>query len=221
MYGFDGMFLRTVKDLTIRPGKVAGDFINGNRVKYFGPVGYFFFMVSIYLLIASILGVDLYAFTEASNAFNSPEANERDLQHSIVVLMNDNMRLISLAVVISMIFFTWLFFRKSGYNFIETTVLIFLVQGHAVWLSIFSVVSYKVFDYAWDGFLILFVSNVYILFGFIDLYSFLPRLRVVVKGLLVLMCSYAVFFALVVVGILLYLSFHPEIVEKIKSSRTL
>ena len=39
IYGFDGMFPRTLRDLTIRPGHVAETYINGNRVKYVAPVG--------------------------------------------------------------------------------------------------------------------------------------------------------------------------------------
>lgn len=214
IYGFDNMFLRTVKDLTKKPGKVAKDFINGNRVKYFGPVGYFFFLLSVYLLMASLLSVDLFEFTEASSAFRDPNVRADHFQHDMVVWMNDNMRLLSLVVLLSMVFFTWIFFRRSGYNFVETTVLIFFVQGHVIWLSIFSLIIYKFFGYALDAFFILFIGAIYILFGFIDLYSYLPRAKVAFKGFLVLFCSYAVFFVLLVAGIVLYIWTHPEVVRK-------
>src|SRR6187397_2984313 len=59
VYGFDGMFPRTLKDLTLRPGAVTRSYISGNRVLYYGPVGYFFIMITVYLLLASLIDVDL------------------------------------------------------------------------------------------------------------------------------------------------------------------
>jgi hypothetical protein len=40
--GFDGMFPRTIKDLTLRPGKASKNYVYGNRMMYYGPVGSFF-----------------------------------------------------------------------------------------------------------------------------------------------------------------------------------
>src|SRR5688572_4844803 len=61
IYGFDSQFPRTLRDLTIRPGVAAKRFIEGNRAMYYGPVGYYFLMITVMFLVASILGID---FTE-------------------------------------------------------------------------------------------------------------------------------------------------------------
>jgi len=51
IYGLDGMFPRTLRDVTLRPGQASRTFIQGNRVKYYGPVGYFFLMITVLLLL--------------------------------------------------------------------------------------------------------------------------------------------------------------------------
>jgi Protein of unknown function (DUF3667) len=55
IYGFDGMFPNTLRDLTVRPGKASQLVIDGNRVKYYGPVGYFFLMITLLCLVGSLL----------------------------------------------------------------------------------------------------------------------------------------------------------------------
>lgn len=62
VYGFDGMFPNTLRDLTLRPGVAARIFISGNRVKYYGPVGYFFLMITVFLLLLDLLNIELADF---------------------------------------------------------------------------------------------------------------------------------------------------------------
>jgi hypothetical protein len=66
VYGFDGMFPRTLRDLTIRPGEVSRKYIKGNRVAYYGPVGYFFLMVTLMYIVASVLNIDLVEFMKSA-----------------------------------------------------------------------------------------------------------------------------------------------------------
>lgn len=59
IYRFDGMFPRTLRPLTIRPGEVARSYINGIRVKYVGPVGYYFLTLTFFLLVVPLLDIEL------------------------------------------------------------------------------------------------------------------------------------------------------------------
>ena len=65
VYGSDGMFPNTLRDLTIRPGKASQLFINGNRTRYYGPVGYFFLMITLLYLVGSLLDVPITEFMKS------------------------------------------------------------------------------------------------------------------------------------------------------------
>src|SRR5882762_8751747 len=65
IYGLDGMFPRTFRDLTLRPGYASKEFIRGNRAKYYGPVGYFFLMITLFLLLLSMIGLDFVDYMKS------------------------------------------------------------------------------------------------------------------------------------------------------------
>lgn len=89
VYGFDGMFPRTLRDLTIRPGKAARDYINGNRVKYYGPVGYFFLMITLFLVLAGMLDIDVRVFLSQNQGMiveqPPPGSNQEQFNRIILV----------------------------------------------------------------------------------------------------------------------------------------
>jgi hypothetical protein len=220
VYGFDGMFPRTLKDLTVRPGAVAHSYINGNRVSYYGPVGYFFIMITVYLLLASLLGVDLSEFTMATSKLEGMQQGkgQMDMNASINHWVVDNMRLLSFIFALWLVLFTWLFFRKSGYNIIESSVLIFFISGHNMWLNIVAMILYKVSGYAIHSFLILFFTFAYTLFGLVDLYRYQSKIKILLKGILLLVVSY-ISLMLVVGGVaIVYFLMNPDLLEKIRPS---
>jgi hypothetical protein len=88
IYGFDGMFLRSVRDLTVIPGEVASQFIQGNRVRYMGPVGYFFLVLTLSLLTMQLFEVDLYALSTTNSALLTDETEQQKIfQQKIMALI--------------------------------------------------------------------------------------------------------------------------------------
>jgi hypothetical protein len=71
------MFPRILQDLT--PGAVALSYIKGNRVRYVGPVGYFFLVLTMFLLVMELLNVDFYTLSKAS-AFNFDSEKQQTFQ---------------------------------------------------------------------------------------------------------------------------------------------
>ena len=67
IYGFDGMFPPTLRDITIRPCVASRKYIEGNRVAYYGPVGYFFLMVTLIYIVASLFNIDLVEFMKSAS----------------------------------------------------------------------------------------------------------------------------------------------------------
>lgn len=219
IYGFDGMFPRTLKDLTVRPGQVAREYIAGNRVKYYGPVGYFFLMLTLYLLLASMLDIDLMEFTMKSTPQASEQgAGQREFGLLINQWVNDNLRLVSFITASFTVFFTWLFFRKSGYNLIQSSVLIFFVNGHIMWLSLVSMVVYKISGHAFSAGVLFLCSTAFLVFAFTNLYNHQKKWKIAVKGLLLYLISNATMILIVTVY-LGYLAFSDKSFrEKIKPS---
>jgi hypothetical protein len=219
-YGFDGMFPRTLKDLTVRPGQVAREYINGNRVKYYGPVGYFFLMLTVYLLLASLLEIDLVTFMMQTNPSNveAKGGGVQDMVREINQWTIDNMRSVSFFITLFTVFFTWLLFKKSKYNFIETGALVFFVAGHAMWVSITLMIIYKISGFALDSFYLLLFSIVFMVYAFVNFYSHLSKWRIIIKGVIVHILSF-VTLTFVILAVFIYQVTHDkELYEKIKPS---
>src|SRR5258705_13671611 len=87
VYGFDGMFPRTLRDLTLRPGFAAKEFIRGNRMKYYGPVGYFFLMITLFLLVIGFTGTELKDFMQQNGALISPKMGGEGQQEFAKVIL--------------------------------------------------------------------------------------------------------------------------------------
>lgn len=211
IYGFDGMFPRTLKDLTIRPGEVARAYINGNRVRYYGPVGYFFIVLTVYVLLASLLGVDLTEFTMAQNPVDPSVSGQGQIEASktINIWIIENMRLVSFLIALWTVPFLWVLFKRSGYNIVETSVLVFFTSGHAQWLTIIFMLVYAFSGYAVGIGVSLILTFVYIIFGYCSLYTFQAKWKIVLRALLATVLSY--FFLIVVVTIIGFFIFKEQL----------
>jgi hypothetical protein len=143
IYGFDGMFPRTLRDITIRPGVALRKFIEGNRVAYYGPVGYFFLMVTLIYIVASLFNIDLVEFMKsASDTGLQPNAKvgigqERMIQ-ATMKLASDNLKILSFIMIPIFAFCgRYIFFRKQGLNFIEHTSAAILFAGACILVKYF------------------------------------------------------------------------------------
>ena len=123
VYGFDGMLPRTLRDITIRPGVASRKYIEGNRVAYYGPVGYFFLMVTLIYIVASLFNIDLVEFMKsASYTGLQPKAKvgigqERMIQ-ATMKLASDNLKILSFIMIPIFAFFgRYIFFQKARIEF--------------------------------------------------------------------------------------------------------
>ncbi len=218
IYGFDGFFLRTIKELTLRPGKVSREYISGNRNKYYGPVGYLFIMLTIFILGASLIGLDLVEFSLAT-ADSMKDSGQDEQQRAIGITIgkwiSDNMRLISFLTALWLVPFVWLFFRKSGNNLLETAVPIFYSSGHIMWLSFISIISYRVFGQPVNYFFLMLISYGYMAFTLIDFYNYLPRWKSTLRAILAMIIAYLMLGVFAAVFGVLYMIRNKEILEKL------
>lgn len=224
IYGFDGMFPRTLRDLTIRPGKATLKFIERNRVSYYGPVGYFFLTITLMYLVASLLGIDMLDFMKNSaeaSMQQPPKAGtgQQKFLEDLMKLISENMKLVSFAIVPIQAFYSrYLFFRKSNLNFIEHTVLPFYTLGHIYWLSILSLLSYSIFGKFLPAWVQLIVSFGYFGFAYADLFTYQNKFKAFLKGLGIYIIAQITFTIIgIIVGIIVVL-LNPELIEMIRPS---
>ncbi len=194
-FGFDNNFARTFKDLTVAPGKVIGATIDGIRVRYIGPIGYYFLLITLFVLTLSFLDIDLSAMTKDISAAFSSEGtpNQQQLQMELNQRIFSNFRLFSFLMIPFFITATWLIFKNKKYNFLESSVVTFYGQGHPMILSILALFGYKFFDWVHIQLYITPVSYLYFAFVCANFYkgnklwNFIKGLLVLILGLLLFM----------------------------------
>lgn len=224
IYGFDGLFPRTLIDLTLRPGFAAAEYIKGNRARYYGPVGYFFLMITLLYLAASLLSIDIIDFMKnASKSGLQPEIKEGSGQEKFmqqtIALVSDNLKLVTFIYIPLQAFCArYLFFRKSGLNFLEHTILPFFMQGHIYWVSIISLFVYFFSGSFLPNMISIVIAIGYFSYGYVNLHTYQPKWLAFLKGLGVYVISQLLFALLVAVVVFLVVAFNQEAFEMLKPS---
>lgn len=224
IYGFDGMFPRTLRDLTIRPGTATRRYLNGNRVAYYGPVGYFFLLITLLYLVASLLEISIVDFLKNAGSSNlQPEpkqgSGQAKLMQSTFELVSDNLKLVSFIVIPIQAFCSrFLFFRKSGLNFTEHTVLPFYGLGHLYWLSIASLVIYSISGNFLPNWIQIAVAILYFSYAYSDLFQDQSRFRAMAKGFGIYISTQLLFGLLVALVVILLVMLDSEVFEMLKPS---
>lgn len=218
IYGFDGMFPRTLKDLTLHPGAVVRAFVSGNRVRYVGPAGYFFLMITTFLLLMSMLGVSFGEFMNAMNSFAQEQSvGQQEMSNQMGSMMNEYLRLFSFFIALLLVVSTWMFFRKSGFNFLEHAVVVFYSNGHMMWLSIIMLLAYTFTGVTVNAFVMIALSMLYFMFMCVRTYQYQSAVKVAIKSFIAFIVAYVFYVFIFSIGFLIYLFNHPEMMDKFRS----
>lgn len=206
IYGFDGMFPRTLKDLTLKPGFVTLEYIRGNRVKYYGPVGYFFLMVTLYFLIMPLLGFNLDELVNSANGIQiKPGSNQERFVKNYVGFISANIRLFLFFLIVTISFASYLVFKKSKLNLLESSLLPFFTHGHMYWVSILMLVIKSLFDLPLKDTGMPVIQAFFFAFGCTSLYKHQTKWKIFLKGILAyLLGSVFLVACMMVVGILFF-----------------
>lgn len=213
IYGFDGMFPRTLLDLTLRPGDVACEYIRGNRVKYYGPVGYFFLMITLYFLIMSLLGfsfVDFVDFTlKNSTQIKSGSIQEKFAQ-SMVSFISENIKFFLFFMVITVSISSYWIFRKSKLNLLESSVLPLLTIGHIYWISIALLIVAKIQGSIFRPPVMPIMQALFFAFGCTGLYTYQSKWKLFTKGIAAYILGYFIIVLILMIVAISYLLFRDS-----------
>lgn len=221
--GLDGMFFRTLRDLTLRPGFVAREYIRGVRVRYFGPISYFFFMITLLLLWLSLLQLDFAELIQSKQAeMNLAERNNQGVER-ITQWVADNIRWVFfLAVPFQAFAARFILFRRSGLNFAEHTVPLFYTTGHLFWLTMATFVFRKITGHLPSNWMSMF-SIAYFGYTYTTFMDHQSRVKTFLKGVGVYVGGqflFALTMVVVVVITVVALAFlNPDALEGFRPSR--
>ncbi len=215
LFGFDNNYIRTIKDLTVRPEVVVKSIIDGIRVIYIGPIGFYFLMLTIYLLMASFLDIDMKEIMQASGESVTGEqemsTRQQQFNEDIMSKIASNFRIFSFLMVPLFSLSNKLFFRRAKMNFLEHTVVVFYGLG---WPFIFSIVF--LFVYAITGWFPNFwVSAIVVLYYAWICTSVYAKNKFLgfIKGILAVMMAYLLLIIIGIIGGFIYVVINPEFLE--------
>lgn len=221
--GFDGVFLRTLKDLTRKPGRVANAYLSGVRIRYIGPIGYFFFMITLLLLWVGLLGMDFADVIREQQEGMSMEHGDRKGIAIMTQMISDNIKwFLFLAVPFQAVAAKVFFFRRSGHNLVEHSIPLFYASGHMFWLTMVSVLLKKTtgdLHTVW----ITVLEVGYFGYLYADLMSYQSRVKAFIKGIGVYFTGQLIFilaFTLVTMAFVVVLALvNPEALDMFRSSK--
>jgi hypothetical protein len=221
IYGFDGMFPRTLRDLTVRPGEVARTYMSGNRARYYGPVGYFFLMITLFLLSMSLLNINPEDFIKSVRNYGfAPQVKgkgQEEFVQNVFQFVTDNLKMISFIMIPAQALAArYIFFTKSGFNFLEHTVLPFFIQGHLYWLSIISVLVLKISGSFIFNAVTSLVSFIYFPFAYTTLFNNRPRIKTFFKGIGVMIFGQLLLATIALIIFFIAIKLNPDLYEMIR-----
>ncbi|TRX57558.1 DUF3667 domain-containing protein [Fulvivirga sp. M361] len=219
LFGFDNKLIRTIRDLTLRPEKVIQSTLIGIRVNYVGPVGYYFLMLTIYVLLASMLDVDLSKMmSDVNRSFNQEDLSARQEQFSqdLMHVITNNFRIFSFFMLPLYIVSNRLLYRKSDLNFVEHSVIVFYAIGHPLILNNLSVVMYWMVGWA-PNLIITFIGLFF--YGWVCT-SFYSGNKVFgfFKGVLAWLLGFFMLLVAFIIVAFLYVAVNPQVLEGFKGS---
>ncbi len=193
-------------------------------MKYYGPVGYFFLMITLLYLVSSLLDVSITEFMRStSKAANlappKTGSGQEKFGEAIIQFMSDNLKLVTFLFIPAQAFTSrYLFFRKSNLNYIEHTILPFYVQGHIYWLSVLSLVSYKVFGTFLNGGLSMVLSLAYFGYAYSNLFDYQSKIKSFFKGIGVYLVGYLLLMIIFTIGLIIVIKINPTVFELLRPS---
>ncbi len=114
-----GLFF-LIKELFLRPGIVAREYIEGKRKKYFSPIQYLIIGVAVSFFLTVKLGVIGFRQVEPEVLAKFTYSQVYFLQFNNFIYTYFNVLLfLSLPV---MAFFSFVFYKRSGYNYSENLI---------------------------------------------------------------------------------------------------
>ena len=136
----DSKIWRTLRELTLRPGQVALNYVAGERARYINPIKYFITILTVYLTILVVSGGLEAEIKESINISPDAMVDEQSMPVMIARALEGILRkyrnlVTFLAIPIFAVFLRWQFWR-SRRNYAETLSFVCFLSAHVHLLAI-------------------------------------------------------------------------------------
>ena len=136
----EGPILQTVKDLTIRPGKIINVYLNGKHKGYYKPFQYYILASTVYFLFFYLWGNEIMTMLSNLGADANTYATTDEittLQKQMNNFQSKNMKFFTFLQIPIYSWLIWLFFRKSSnHSYTETLVTSLYIMSQALFFGI-------------------------------------------------------------------------------------
>jgi len=210
-WGIDNKLIRTVWGLIVRPATVINAYLDGNRVRYIGPLSYLIVMSAVYILTFEFTGVSPKEFIQmSSEQFQAPptEVNQKAFIEDYMQSISDNMRLMAGALIPFLALGMLIFYRK--HNYLQNFLIATYATSQLLWLSVLSVIIYATTGWGIQIYLSI-PSLIYMIWIFGKLNPQKNRIWTWLKAFFAWVVGYLFFFIIIsVVGIAYFVLFVIE-----------
>lgn len=119
-------WMRTIKDLTIRPGKVCSDYADGHRVVYVNPIKYMFYILAVLVIF---FGLNEHLDPRQLRFGVVPQSFYDTYPPSISYIFTNIPLYVLLMSPVAILIFRIIFWR-SVRNWVEITCFVYYMIGH-------------------------------------------------------------------------------------------
>lgn len=123
-----GLFF-TIRQLFTKPVVTVKNYLEGKRIQYLAPLKLLLSGIAFYLFVYS--NVDAKQYETVQRATDDIDK----LFQTVADWLQGNLSIATILGILPYAFFSWLFFRKSGYKFAEHIVIYFFVTAIGMFSS--------------------------------------------------------------------------------------
>lgn len=154
----DSGFLFTFLQLVRRPGSMIREFIEGRRAPYTKPIKFLIWATALNFLVFHLIGLDKEIIDGVVQQQGAavPSAGAKAFQAKFTQYIFDHPVILIFLLIPNISLFSWLFFRKSGFNYAEHFVLNAYLMGA---VSLFGLVLNPLTKYIGTGHAGLFIKT--------------------------------------------------------------
>lgn len=165
-FDFDAPLFRTVTGLITRPGALIREYIHGRRKSYSHPIRYYILVLAIYLIVQNLIDFDpIKAVGEIMGA--AQQSNPDSPQTKGSYFFRNNINLLLLLYAFFLAVFNKLFFRKSGFYFVEFLALAFYVIAQYIFFTVFIILGVTISPYFFLlNYILVLIYPIYVMFRF-------------------------------------------------------
>ncbi|MFZ1686012.1 MAG: DUF3667 domain-containing protein [Flavobacteriales bacterium] len=195
IFHVDKGILFTLKELFIRPGRMLGDFLEGQRKRHFPPLSLMLVLAAVYSLLFHFFVPDLSGFKGVQ--LETMEASNR--------LLGERYALFELASLPVFSVCSWLLLRRYGHNFTEHLVMNAFLGGQRIVFNIaalpFNSLGARAMTPVFALLFLLYLG--YFVFGFTQLYEKQNSTTVVIRCMVAFVLFWVFVLALSIIWFLM------------------